>query len=903
MKHILRTVSLIALAVLSQRSAAQTPCEEVPHLPPLPCGQDDFERGNLFITNVNIVGHRLFTAEDDPNDQENPKSDLMAGSIFKFRKSNDNLFPCQNVLGNVAIAWHPKIYPTRWTENTNLAVNDERIPAIPMRFVYKVTNPNGGNTGPFWDAFAWKGAPGYKNGKNENKTITQTIKAIIVDDKGAGYDPFNPPTITITPDQNQGSGATAEPVIENGKIVRIRVTNCGSGYSLKPTATVTGGTFTTPASIKRVDIERDPYLDESLGWTVVRRDLTPMWTAERGISHGDRNAIMRPSNGNHSTSVDPVFRIVDVKGLSGATSPNFSADKVGDNTDVNGDNPRIVWERGWSYYLARPYSQFHGQTAVKWVYNVSEPDFVAANGRVYRIDDILVTGTQHDQNNPPNWSAIPDDFDRSDITGTTLVHNGIRWACVGIDGSSFQEWQANTRYSHGTYIKPPNFTIPKHGFRMHRASEVFTATGTVANEPNWASITDQFDENGIIWKRVGVDAADVDFRATGRVILSHGFRVQKGARLHAYIKPRVESLYAMNEDWNYTDVTDMESKWERMTDKLGVEAIQTPSQVEMPPGSGPKTLQLKSTFSPNSEGIPFQVSQVRSKHGFGPYGLFEARCKTPSSKGTFTSFWMANCCGPNWWDNGVKKECIEGSTSDDNFDEIDVFERADWYGGARQGHHCPDFTAQTAFNWGNATTANGTGVFSGIDLYDFHNYSIEWMPGVIRWLVDGKVVKRLPEKGGHDYARNMTGRPVNILLHNHSSPICDHSYSSTHEVEWVRIRDFKSQHAPKIALGDAEKKVRLSDVDAAVWIAPNPTLNGTITLGFDPDGVAARVNIVIFDVLGNVVQHVYEGPVSQLWKKEVTFDAAVSEGVYYAVFQIYTPQGQTVVTRKVQLIR
>ena len=56
---------------------------------------------------------------------------------------------------------------------------------------------------------------------------------------GAGYDMNNLPTVTLA--GGGGTGATVIPVWQNGVLVRLTVTNLGTGYSSQPTVTLTGG--------------------------------------------------------------------------------------------------------------------------------------------------------------------------------------------------------------------------------------------------------------------------------------------------------------------------------------------------------------------------------------------------------------------------------------------------------------------------------------------------------------------------------------------------------------------------------------------------------------------------------------------------------------------------------------
>ena len=68
------------------------------------------------------------------------------------------------------------------------------------------------------------------------------VRSISVVAGGSNYDDNNPPTVTIS--GGGGSGATATAIVRNGKVVGVKLTNPGSGYTSSPTvsfSSITGG--------------------------------------------------------------------------------------------------------------------------------------------------------------------------------------------------------------------------------------------------------------------------------------------------------------------------------------------------------------------------------------------------------------------------------------------------------------------------------------------------------------------------------------------------------------------------------------------------------------------------------------------------------------------------------------
>ncbi|MDF2457459.1 MAG: glycoside hydrolase family 16 [Cytophagaceae bacterium] len=136
-------------------------------------------------------------------------------------------------------------------------------------------------------------------------------------------------------------------------------------------------------------------------------------------------------------------------------------------------------------------------------------------------------------------------------------------------------------------------------------------------------------------------------------------------------------------------------------------------------------LNLTARYSPNhlNSGSDFTSGKIHTRNKFDrAYGRFEAKMKLPVGTGLWPAFWLLptdNDYG-NWPTSG----------------EIDIME----YRGDRQ--NIADATVHYGSAWPNNqydgdhyTLANGT--FSG----DFHEFAVEWAPGVMRFYVDNVLYK------------------------------------------------------------------------------------------------------------------------------------------------------------------
>jgi hypothetical protein len=836
---------------------AQQPCAAVDHVPAPPCDQADFQRRTLFLQNMTILGHRLFTAEDALTGSPR-SSDIIAGRQV--------IMGCGDT-GEVVIARHTKVYPKRWSADPTVHKGDEVVPYNQNGYVYKALR--NGRTSNEW------GAATYKDATTEGFTTSGHVTGVTLSSGGSGY--TSPPTVRFS----GNGGAIANAIIHNGSVVHVDVVNCGSGYTSPPTITFDGGGG--EGAIARSSISWFAHSDE-MDWEVARPALTRMWFPDMEIAP---YLAVRPNNESFSADVDPVFHVASLSGKSSLREPSW--------TGVHVDST-ILWETQWTYYEGYPWSHFAGRKPRGWEYPAVAygGDVVAAEGRIFRVRHFSSSSMHQTE---PRWSDIP--IDGSEFKDA----NGITWACIGLDAPNPKTWHPDSLYPVGTLIRP-SAVLPEDGRRLWFAKTITIRTGS--SQPNWSSGDTLLELTGngtITWARVGIDGADVDFRASRRVILRDGFRAEDGSRFHAYIKPSTDdnSTSAWTERFLYTGLSDLDSVWVREEgshDNRNIYSI--PEQVELVQNDrGGKMLRLRADYEPMTltiDSIPYrhslQVSSVHTKRRFDPFSIFEAKLRTPTSLGCFTSFWLHSHCA----------EHCEPTLHDGSFDEIDIYERANWYPGIWQGHQCDGYTLQSAHNYGHnplsTILVSSTDVYSGVDLSaDFHTFTFERLPGVMRWLVDGKVVKRLPEKNGLDFPRHGTNRQAQILFHNRSYPRCDTNYHSAFDIEYVKVTPFKSLEE------DGNENVIWGNAVVNFVVTPNPTNSGRIEFEMTADVEVNNLQITIFDLLGNEVAYDFNASVGKSWYGKYDFPASLANGMYFVHLSADAAQGNIRVTRQVSLQR
>ena len=115
----------------------------------------------------------------------------------------------------------------------------------------------------------------------EDNAVPGDISNIVVENPGGSYDTLNPPEIII---EGDGEGATASPVILNGEIVEVQITNRGRGYT-RATAKILNP-LTTPGVGAEFRVNLSPF--KGHGYDIIS-DLEPRTLCFFG---GDINQVL-----------------------------------------------------------------------------------------------------------------------------------------------------------------------------------------------------------------------------------------------------------------------------------------------------------------------------------------------------------------------------------------------------------------------------------------------------------------------------------------------------------------------------------------------------------------------------------------------------------------------------------
>src|ERR1043166_8540636 len=84
-------------------------------------------------------------------------------------------------------------------------------------------------------------------GTGATGTVIGTLTGVTITDPGSGY--TSKPTVTFRDPLGTGSGAAGVAEISGGQLVSITITKGGSGYTIAPDILLSGGGFTTPATV------------------------------------------------------------------------------------------------------------------------------------------------------------------------------------------------------------------------------------------------------------------------------------------------------------------------------------------------------------------------------------------------------------------------------------------------------------------------------------------------------------------------------------------------------------------------------------------------------------------------------------------------------------------------------
>jgi beta-glucanase (GH16 family) len=168
----------------------------------------------------------------------------------------------------------------------------------------------------------------------------------------------------------------------------------------------------------------------------------------------------------------------------------------------------------------------------------------------------------------------------------------------------------------------------------------------------------------------------------------------------------------------------------------------------------------------------FTSARIQTRGRFSlAYGKFEARIKIPSGQGMWPAFWMMGD-GPKWPDRG----------------EIDIMENIGREPSIVHGTiHGPGYSGPKAIGAPFALPAGQP--FAN----DFHVFSVEWEPDVIRWYVDGKQYHSATPQNLPAGTKWVYDHPFYLLLNLAvggtwpHSPDATTSFPQTMSVDYVRV--------------------------------------------------------------------------------------------------------------------
>lgn len=229
------------------------------------------------------------------------------------------------------------------------------------------------------------------------------------------------------------------------------------------------------------------------------------------------------------------------------------------------------------------------------------------------------------------------------------------------------------------------------------------------------------------------------------------------------------------------------------------------------------------------KGSQYTSGRINSKSkGDFAYGRFEARIKLPDAHGLWPAFWMLPTDEVyGGWPMSGEIDIMEFTSSDpDNV-----------YGTIHYGDAYPN----------NQHQGNRFYLFEGLFTDDFHEFAIEWEPGVIRWYVDGQLFSTKTsadvapyhwpfDQNFHFLLNVAVGGTLGGEVNNGMLP-------STMQVDYVRVYDgFKSAiSGPSVvdhqASGETYELHNVSNSAAITWTVPTDAIiisgQGTSTLTVD----------------------------------------------------------------------
>lgn len=176
--------------------------------------------------------------------------------------------------------------------------------------------------------------------------------------------------------------------------------------------------------------------------------------------------------------------------------------------------------------------------------------------------------------------------------------------------------------------------------------------------------------------------------------------------------------------------------------------------------------------NPVTNGLPYLSGLITTEKSFAlTYGYFEARVAFPSQKGIWPAFWLLPV---------PRKE--GGQFQNPGTTEIDVFESIGEKG-KLYFTYFPDLP-------GGQKKGDGLPLQTGLDLSQFHTYGTLVTPKQLIWYLDGREVRRAPNKDYH--------RPLYMLLNLAvggnwpGKPDATTQWPARMRIDWVRAYRLKT---------------------------------------------------------------------------------------------------------------
>jgi hypothetical protein len=618
-----------------------------------------------------------------------------------------------------------------------------------------------------------------------------------------------------------------------------------------------------------------------------------------------------------------------------------------------GSSPPAAWEGQKIIWGHAGYNQnipeYPGQGKIIYQHDLVRP---TENGG-HAFDGVYRAIDFRDDNG--NWTAAPHllhlsgepqwDEVQTDPNGIVRF-DGVTWRREADFIKDPPSWSAlHAPVSVGDFCSPSGQVTPDHqggpgqypainwprnaSSCINQSAMVFrasTVSATTAHQAapttsSWPIDGGQLTDNEVVWKDMGVNGADVDLRA-GRVVhLYSGFHAEQGCRFHAYIAP----------SWPVSDPTTAVDEFTgaNLADYSGSRHFAhwsikgSSSQITTGSIDPSKHLMLQAAVNANGL-VQIEIDPKFPQDFKGPYGRYEWICNFPintefinqpkdvTEQGTAAWLWA-----PAPFGTDVREGLSE---------EFDTYENAEWtnymgYPDANRGQvgtdvvdrraHCPLRLAHTYLSWQNR--ANGGGA-SGIGRSLTHPTSyigeeskavwdIERLPNEVRFLLNGRVIQRLPQNNRHNLLADVKhpGRASFIIGYTPTISTASMNVQGVYFSDISTISNKQAATAPKST--HVSRKGNF-DVKVNPSLMTSSSRNLEIHLTADSAG-PAEVSGKVYDILGRTVfticDQVAVDPIRDL---RVQLPVDLASGSYYCKFTFHvlgSSSDAAIITRKIQL--